>query len=84
MKDFIAQQYFRNHFYIQAQAYYKSKEEIREMWDEELELLNNKTTLKPQPIKDYELVFYAHGGVAFLRHTDQRRSSIIETSAQVL
>ncbi|ADV50963.1 hypothetical protein Celal_3708 [Cellulophaga algicola DSM 14237] len=65
-KDFIAQKYYQS-FYVQAQAYYKSKNEIQEMWDEELELLNNPT-VKPQPVKDYELVFYAQGGVAFLRH----------------
>ncbi|MRX64880.1 hypothetical protein [Maribacter luteus] len=64
-EDFIAQQYFQS-FYLQAQAYYKTKEEIQEMWDEQSELLNN-STVKPQPIKDYELVFYAQGGVAFLR-----------------
>ncbi len=64
-KDFIAQKYYQS-FYVQAQAYYKSKEEIQEMWDEELELLNDPT-VKPQSIKDYELVFYAHSGVAFLR-----------------
>ncbi|MDO6811298.1 hypothetical protein Q4603_21970, partial [Zobellia galactanivorans] len=68
-EDFIAQQYFQS-FYVQAQAYYKSKEEIQEMWDEHLELLNNNT-IKPQPIKDYELVFYVQGGVAFLRHKDK-------------
>ncbi|OWW24520.1 hypothetical protein B4Q04_14480 [Zobellia sp. OII3] len=65
-EDFIAQQYFQS-FYVQAQAYYKSKEEIQEMWDEELETINNPT-VNPQPVKDYELVFYAQGGVAFLRH----------------
>ncbi|MDO6811319.1 hypothetical protein Q4603_22080 [Zobellia galactanivorans] len=64
-EDFIAQQYFQS-FYVQAQAYYKSKEEIQEMWDEELETINDPT-VKPQPVKDYELVFYAQGGIAFLR-----------------
>ncbi len=68
-KDFIAQKYYQS-FYVQAQAYYKSKEEIQEMWDEELELLNNPT-VKPQPVKAYEMVFYAQGGVAFLRHIDK-------------
>ena len=66
-EDFIAQKYFLTYL-RQAQAYYKSKEEIQEIWDEELEALNDPT-LKPQPVKDYEMVFYAHGGgVAFLRH----------------
>ncbi|SDF00866.1 hypothetical protein [Cellulophaga baltica] len=64
-KDFIAQKYYQS-FYVQAQAYYKSKEEIQEMWDEELQLLNNPT-VKPQAVKDYELVFYVQGGVVFLR-----------------
>ncbi|WP_158978286.1 hypothetical protein [Cellulophaga sp. L1A9] len=65
-KDFIAQKYYQS-FYVQAQAYYKSKNEIQEMWDEELELLNN-STVKLQPVKNYELVFYSQGEVAFLRH----------------
>ncbi|WP_041557810.1 hypothetical protein [Cellulophaga algicola] len=64
-KDFIAQKYYQS-FSVQAQAYYKSIKEIQEMWDEELELLNDPT-VKLQSIKDYELVFYAHNGVAFLR-----------------
>ncbi|ADV50964.1 hypothetical protein Celal_3709 [Cellulophaga algicola DSM 14237] len=68
-KDFIAQKYYQS-FYVQAQAYYKSKNEIQEMWDEHLELLNNNTIMA-QPIKDYELVFYAQGGVAFLRHKNK-------------
>jgi hypothetical protein len=68
-KDFIAQKYYQS-FYVQAQAYYKSKNKIQEMWDEHLELLNNNT-IKAQPIKDYELVFYAHNGVAFLRHKNK-------------
>ncbi|PKV49418.1 hypothetical protein ATE84_1442 [Aquimarina sp. MAR_2010_214] len=65
-KDYIAKMYFESIF-RQAQTYYNSKDETKEMWDEELELLNNPT-IEPQPIKDYELVLYAGGGVCQLRH----------------
>ncbi len=64
-KDFIAQKLFHSYL-IQSQTYYKNKEEIQEMWDEELELLNNPS-IEPQPIKDYEMVYYANGGVVYLR-----------------
>ncbi|WP_233195759.1 hypothetical protein [Aquimarina sp. MAR_2010_214] len=59
-KDYIAKMYFES-LSVQAQTYYHSKDEIQEMWDEELELLNNPS-IEPQPIKDYELVLYAGGG----------------------
>ncbi len=64
-KDYIAKLYFES-ICIEAQTYYHSKDEIQAMWDEELELLNNPN-IKPQPIKDYELVYYSKGGVVFLR-----------------
>ncbi len=64
-KDYIAKMYFESIF-RQAQTYYHSKDEIQAMWDETLELLSN-STIEAQPIKDYELVLYAGGGVIFLR-----------------
>ena len=64
-KNFVAKSYFISLF-RQAQAYYHGKDEIQEMWDEELELINNPT-IEPQPIKDYEMIFYARGVVVFLR-----------------
>ncbi len=38
-KDFIAKLYFES-LLVQAQTYYKNKDEIQKMWDEELELLS--------------------------------------------
>ena len=64
-KDYIAKLYFKT-LLVQAQTYYKTKEKIKAAWDEELELLNNPT-VESQPIKNYELVFYANGGVCYLR-----------------
>ncbi len=82
-KDYIAKMYFESMF-IEAQTYYSSKEEIQEMWDETLELLNN-STIEPQPIENYEMIYYANGGVVYLRHknpTDKRLRN--ESSAWLL
>ncbi|MBL4745914.1 MAG: hypothetical protein JKY08_06075 [Flavobacteriaceae bacterium] len=64
-KDYIAKLYFET-LLVQAQTYYKTEGGIKAGWDEELELLNNPT-IEPQPITNYELVFYARGRVCYLR-----------------
>ncbi len=82
-KDYIAKVYFGT-ISRQAQTYYHSKDEIQAMWDEELDLLNNPT-IEAQPIKDYELVLYANGGVCQLRHKNPSDTRLRnESSAWIL
>ncbi len=65
-KDYIAKLYFES-FLIESQTEYKNKKEITELWGEQLNLLNNPT-IESQPIKNYEIVYYANGRIVFLRH----------------
>ncbi|MBL4745915.1 MAG: hypothetical protein JKY08_06080 [Flavobacteriaceae bacterium] len=65
-KDYIAQKDFIATL-VQAQAYYNTEEEVQEIWDETTEFMNNPS-LEPQPITNYELIFYADGEVCQLRH----------------
>ena len=74
-KDFIAKLIY-SQLLDEAQTYYKTKEEIQETWEEDLELLTNKT-LKSQLLdKNYEAIYYAHGGGVFLRHKSPKNPQL--------
>ncbi|PKV49417.1 hypothetical protein ATE84_1440 [Aquimarina sp. MAR_2010_214] len=60
-KDYIAQKLFHSYL-IRSQTYYRSKTEIQELWNEDLNLLDNPS-IETQPITNYELIFYSRGGV---------------------
>ena len=82
-KDYIAQKDFIATL-VQAQAFYKTEEEVKEIWDETTEFMDSPI-LEPQPITNYELIFYADGEACQLRHknpSDKRLRN--ESSAWVL